>query len=72
MALSSKVGNFGVECVCYMPVWFSFFFPFFFFATRQYFQDSLVSVFTLKVSYTYTNEFDEQINGWVNLCTCSI
>ena len=47
------------------------FFFFFFLATRQYFQDSLVSVFILKVSYTYTNEFDEQINGWINLCTCS-
>lgn len=61
MALSSKVVHFGVEYVCSTPVWFSF--SFLFFATRQYFQDSLVSVFTLKVSYTYTNEFDEQING---------
>lgn len=44
----------------------------FFLRPAKYFQDSLVSVFTLKVSYTYTNEFDEQINGWVNLSTCSI
>lgn len=47
-----------------------FLFSFFFFLATG--QESPVSVFTLKVSYTYTNEFDEQINGWINLCTCSI
>lgn len=67
MAPSLKVGNFGVE-----RIFFSYAHLDLLFDTSHYFQDSLVSVSTPKVSCTYTTEFDKQIIDRSYLCPCSI